>query len=166
MSHVASNFGSTSYAFTTISRLVYCSTTCYSEHTSSPPFISQEVRFEVLCLEAKILQNRHIGTRQKRKRRTHHPFLQLWIMRFSQRVTKRKWHEQGTRWLYLLRDLSQQRNRDCRDTSIFKRTLNQSHGLIAHWSNRRQQHHLNTIHHQFPCYLRCRCLNQFTRSDN
>ena len=77
--------------------------------------------------------------------RAYHPELQRRISRLAQRIAQGKWHKKRPRQTNLLRNLSQERERDGRDARVFNGTLDQPHGLIAHWSDRCEQDYIDAI---------------------
>lgn len=71
--------------------------------------------------------------------------LQISLSDVSKGESKGMFDEQGTRWLYQLRNLFHQSQRNRRQACLVEDPLKQPHGLLAHGSSRSQQNEIDTI---------------------
>ncbi len=112
-------------------------------------------------LWAKILQHRHIITHQQSKRCAHNTRLQLDIIRLTQGIAEGEGDEEGAWRANLAGDLAQEGERDGGDTGIFDGALDQSHGLIAHGSDRSEQSDIYASGYQAARHLGRALLDEF-----
>jgi hypothetical protein len=103
---------------------------------------------------AKILQHRHIGTGEQGKGRAHNSHLEGGIIWGAKGIAKGKWHKERPLRLDLLGNFAQQRNGDRRNAGILDSALNQSHGLVTHWSDGGEQHNVDPVGPQLTGNLR------------
>ena len=80
--------------------------------------------------------------------------LKLLIKRITHGVAQRKSHQQSSRRLHTFGNRTVKRYGNGRNPLCLDGPLDQSHGLIAGPSGRRQEHGINPICFQHPCHFR------------
>ena len=92
-------------------------------------------------------QHRWTGRRilQKSQGRVHDGELALRVIRFVERVTMPEWDKERARRTHTLDHLAQKLNHHCGNAMTFQFGADQTHGLVAHGSNRHEQRDVRRI---------------------
>ena len=97
------------------------------------------------------------------QRRLEHRVLPWYVARRPERIAVRERHQQRPRRAHPFRDGAQELNAHRRDALAFQLGGDQTHGLVAEWSNRNQQGDVDGIGDQRPGHVGSRALHQAPR---
>jgi len=103
------------------------------------------------------------GFGKKSQSRKDDSSLKRGIVRLPQWISQRTIHKHCPRGLQTFGDLSQERDGDSRNSRLLDDALYQPHGLVAHRSNRRQQHRIDEISSNLLRNLRRGALHETPR---
>jgi len=94
---------------------------------------------------AEPLQCRQVGSLEQSEGFQDHRSLQSRVIRLPERISERKRDEQNAGRPYLAGHLFRHAEGDGGDARVFQEPLDQTHGLMAHRSDRDQQRHIYPV---------------------